>query len=144
MQKLKTRAQFQAVLAGGVVSRTEHFALHQCALVGQSVALEVFPPSTNRPDKSGGQWIGVLVPKRWARRAVMRNTIRRQVYAVLVSCSLGLGDLAWVIRLRRGFDGNAFVSACSKSLKSAVRDEVEALLARVRPRTARESSCAAR
>ena len=32
MHRLKTRAQFQAVMAGGTVSRTAHFALHRLVL----------------------------------------------------------------------------------------------------------------
>jgi RNase P protein component len=27
-------------------------------------------------------WIGALIPKRWAKRAVTRNAIKRQIYTV--------------------------------------------------------------
>ena len=46
MQRLKTRAQFQAVLAGATVARTAHFALHRCALDRASRALRRCSPST--------------------------------------------------------------------------------------------------
>ncbi len=74
MQRLKTRAQFQAVLAGATVARTAHFALHRCALDLASSAQPLFA--------SDDVWLGAMVPKRWARRAVTRNAIKRQIYAV--------------------------------------------------------------
>ena len=34
-------------------------------------------------------WMGALVPKRWARRAVTRNAIKRQIYSVSVDFDAG-------------------------------------------------------
>ncbi len=73
-------------------------------------------------------WIGAMVPKRWARRAVTRNTIKRQIYAVSRDAILKPTPTAYVIRLRAGFDPTRFVSACSVQLKKAVRAELAALL----------------
>lgn len=72
-------------------------------------------------------WIGALVPKRWARRAVTRNTIRRQIYAVGAEMEPGLAPAAHVVRLRAGFDRAQFVSATSVQLKRAVRSELQQL-----------------
>lgn len=130
MQRLKTRAQFQAVLAGAIVAKTTHFVLHRNAL-------DARPPIQT----SGGQaqaagalfqvpamWIGAMVPKRWAKRAVTRNAIKRQIYAVSADFAPQYPQAAFVVRLRRAFDRAEFVSAMSDQLRLAVRAEVQALM----------------
>lgn len=121
MQRLKTRAQFQAVLAGATVARTAHFALHRCALDSESSA-QLFA--------SDDVWLGAMVPKRWARRAVTRNAIKRQIYSVSALPHAGLPRAAHVVRLKSAFDRKEFVSASSERLKRAVRAELELLLER--------------
>ncbi|KPU98731.1 ribonuclease P protein component [Variovorax paradoxus] len=129
MQRLKTRAQFQAVLAGATVARTAHFALHRCALDSESSA-QLFA--------SDDVWLGAMVPKRWARRAVTRNAIKRQIYSVSALPHAGLPRAAHVVRLKSAFDRKEFVSASSERLKRAVRAELELLLERAaRPAPAR-------
>lgn len=71
-----------------------------------------------------------MVPKRWARRAVTRNTIKRQVYAVSQEFESSLGRNAHVVRLRSEFDRQHFVSATSDALKAAVRGELRQLFER--------------
>ena len=117
MQRLKTRQQFQAVLGGETLARTPHFALHCSAL------------STSAVPESGlfavqDVWLGAMVPKRWAKRAVTRNAIKRQVYAVAASFELNLARAAHVVRLRSSFERSRFVSASSDALKLAVRQEL--------------------
>ncbi|MEP6965168.1 MAG: ribonuclease P protein component [Polaromonas sp.] len=132
VQRLKTRPQFQAVLAGSIVAKTTHFALHRNALDTQAVQT---PPdqaadSTISPAlfKISDMWIGAMVPKRWAKRAVTRNAIKRQVYAVCADFAQHYPRAAFVVRLRREFSRIEFVSACSGQLKQAVRIEVQALM----------------
>lgn len=121
MQRLKTRAQFQAVLAGATVARTAHFALHRCALDAPSGVAPLFAVQD--------VWLGAMVPKRWARRAVTRNAIRRQIYNVSIAASeTSLPRAAHVVRLRSAFDRKEFVSASSDKLKAAVRAELQQLL----------------
>ena len=115
MQRLKTRPQFQAVLAGATVSRTAHFALHRLPLDAQ-----VPNPVFVLPDL----WMGAMVPKRWARRAVTRNAIKRQIYTVGATFEARLPQAAHVVRLRSAFDRKQFVSATSDQLKHAVRAEL--------------------
>jgi len=120
MQRLKTRPQFQATMAGGTIARTAHFALHRLPLGATTATQTLFG---RQPDI----WIGPLVPKRWARRAVTRNTIRRQIYAVSMRFETHLLPAAYVVRLRVAFDRKQFVSATSDALKRAVRAELEVL-----------------
>jgi len=123
MQRLKTRAQFQAVLAGATVARTAHFALHRCMLDAPSGTSSLFD--------TRDVWVGAMVPKRWARRAVTRNAIKRQIYAMSAAAPEGsLPRAAHIVRLRAGFDRKVFVSATSDKLKTAVRAELQQLLAR--------------
>jgi ribonuclease P protein component len=122
MQRLKTRAQFQAVLAGATVARTTHFALHRCALDAQAGATPLFDTQD--------VWVGAMVPKRWARRAVTRNAIKRQIYRMSSTAEASLPPAAHVVRLRAGFDRKEFESASSDKLKAAVRAELQQLLER--------------
>lgn len=136
MQRLKTRPQFQAVLKGSIVAKTEHFALHRSQLdagvpVGLTgrlqtsaapfpVALALFPVQD--------VWIGAMVPKRWAKRAVTRNAIKRQIYTVSANFLTQFPKAAFLVRLRREFSRAEFVSATSARLKDAVHAEVLALM----------------
>lgn len=74
--------------------------------------------------------MGAMVPKRWARRAVTRNTIKRQIYAVSHRFADRLPSAAHVVRLRAAFDRKQFISATSDELKATVRQELEQLFER--------------
>ena len=75
-------------------------------------------------------WMGAMVPKRWAKRAVTRNAIKRQIYTVGTLAEPSLKQAAHVVRLRAGFDKAAYPSATSDALKSMVRQELVQLFAR--------------
>ena len=110
-------------MAGSTISRTAHFALHRAPIE---------PGPQSAPDSSRGQalfavcdcWLGVIVPKRWAKRAVTRNGIKRQIYNVSASFEHKLPAAAHVVRLRSGFAREQFKSAWSEPLKAAVRSEL--------------------
>jgi len=110
-------------MAGPPVAKTPHFALHRASLEARSGDVCLFPVQD--------AWVGVLIPKRWARRAVTRNTIRRQIYEVARLHAQGLPQAGWVVRLRSEFSRKVFASATSTVLKQAVRQELMALMARV-------------
>lgn len=115
MERIRTRAEFQAVLAHPPVATSAHFALHAAP-----------------PDPVADQpRVGVVLPKRWARRAVTRNTLRRQIYVAALSFAQTLPHQALVVRLRRGFDTREFPSATSDALKRAARAELNTLLGRI-------------
>ncbi|MEO8544184.1 MAG: ribonuclease P protein component [Burkholderiaceae bacterium] len=136
MQRLKTRSQFQAVLAGERVASTTHFVLHR-----NVIADMCRPVIGNRQDSpvavvgslSDTVWLGAMVPKRWAKRAVTRNAIKRQIYSVSSQVDFDLPGAAHVVRLRAGFDRKQFVSASSDLLKNQVRQELLHLFASVKP-----------
>lgn len=130
VQRLKTRPQFQAVLAGTTLARTAHFALHSCALDVSAAAVQADVPTALFPHP--GVWLGAMVPKRWAKRAVTRNAIKRQIYNVSADFEPVLSERAHVVRLRAGFDRTRFVSASSNALKAAVRAELQQLFSRAR------------
>lgn len=140
MQRLKTRAQFQAVLAGATVARSEHFALHRSGLTSRNnLVAELRTPAPEAPAVSVNKisqplfpvldlWIGAMVPKRWAKRAVTRNAIKRQIYAVSADFSPKQRQAAFVVRLRRDFSRKVYLSASSTLLKQIVRVELAALM----------------
>lgn len=161
MRRLQTRAQFQAAMAGGVIARTAHFALHRlvlhrpapptaCPATPHQPVPPEEPASTLEaqalfavaaaPEQSCALWVGAMAPKRWARRAVTRNAIKRQVYTLFdphVHPPAGqLPQAAFVVRLSKAFDRKRYPSAWSEALRLAVRAELEQLLARAtRPTT---------
>jgi ribonuclease P protein component len=80
-------------------------------------------------------FLGLVVPKRFARRAVTRSLIKRQIRAAFQSYiqSSGLnrwagqGSGAWVVRMRTGFDLKQFPSAASSALRARLRAELQNL-----------------
>jgi ribonuclease P protein component len=128
VQRLKTRPQFQAVLAGALIAKTAHFALHRLPLRSSiSAANGEKIPGQTLLFSSHENWLGALVPKRWAKRAVTRNAIKRQVYTVALDFSGQFPNAVLVVRLRREFARSTFTSASSKLLKLAIRDEIQML-----------------
>jgi ribonuclease P protein component len=115
------------------VAKSEHFALHRSSLPAQIVPggeNKSAEPKTSRPlfSLSSDLWIGAMVPKRWAKRAVTRNAIKRQIYNVSADFSPRQRPAAFVVRLRRDFSRKTFISATSDSLKMAIRTELLALM----------------
>jgi ribonuclease P protein component len=135
LQRLQTRAQFQAVLAGTTIARSEHFALHRSTLVSQAppgpsvlMAVDGFDARQSPLFPVADLWLGAMVPKRWAKRAVTRNAIKRQIYTVSADFSPPQREAAFVVRLRRDFSRKVYLSASSDLLKQAVRTELLQLM----------------
>jgi ribonuclease P protein component len=68
-----------------------------------------------------------MVPKRWAKRAVTRNSIKRQAFNVVHEFEARLPSAAYVVRLRAALSRTEFRSANSEHLKAAMRQELEQL-----------------
>lgn len=69
--------------------------------------------------------MGVMSPKRFAKRAVTRNLIKRQIYALATEQTLV--PAAYVVRLKAPFAKEQFKSASSQLLRRAIRAELLAL-----------------
>jgi len=119
--RIRQRAQFDAVLSSPPVAKSPHFALHRASGSALAHAPHLFPVQ--------GVWFGVMVPKRWAKRAVTRNLLRRQMYAMAQAHLPSATACAVVVRLRSGFAVSRFPSAASTALKQLVRQELSTLLA---------------
>jgi len=130
VERLKQWSEFQAVMSAGAVARTPHFVLHQWQPAAKASTGSGFE-ETPTLFVDGVLRMGALTPKRWAKRAVTRNLIRRQVHAVSREFEKALVPTAYVVRLRATFNTQQFVSASSQLLKQTVRDELKQLFARV-------------
>jgi ribonuclease P protein component len=127
LPRLKTAMQFTAVLDASKdkaaqpsgIWRSAHFVLHMAPI---SVLLPEAQTESARPT------IGIICPKRWAKRAVTRNTIKRQIYTVSSELEHQLPKASFVLRLASGFSRDAFPSATSKALKTVLRAELLGLL----------------
>jgi ribonuclease P protein component len=84
------------------------------------------------PIPPGGpdRWLGLVVPKRHAKRAVTRTLVKRQIRNVAAACAPQLEPGLWVVRQRSPFDPKQYPSAASDALKDAARAELRALFDR--------------
>jgi ribonuclease P protein component len=76
------------------------------------------------------RWLGLVVPKKHAKRAVTRTLVKRQIRNVAAQCAAGLEPGLWVVRQRSPFDPKQYPSAASDALKAAARAELRALFER--------------
>ncbi len=121
MEHLEQWAQFQAVMSASKVWRTPHFVLHQWQ-----------PKDVSNSNLSQNTLVlGALTPKRWAKRAVTRNLLKRQIFNVARAFAHGLPPTAYVVRLSAAFDAKHYVSASSEALKLAARQELTQLFAKL-------------
>lgn len=141
--RLVHSADFQRLLAAPAWSRSAHFAIHhlpvspsrprRAAPAPGSPELSTEPVNKSPApvdDLGGRHWLGAVLPKRLARRAVTRNLLRRQIRAAVQRHAPALPGGLWVVRLRAGFARAEFPSAASDALRRAARDELDRALQR--------------
>lgn len=77
--------------------------------------------------------MGLVVPKRHARRAVTRSLLKRQMREAARRHQSGLEAGIWVLRLKASFDipGQPRRSAADAGLRCASRAELDRLFARL-------------
>ncbi len=136
---------FQRVLATPPKSRSAHFSVHHVFArpsviqkpVKARLATELStgdapscPPLVDESPAAppSGRWLGLVVPKRHARRAVTRNLLKRQMRAVMEMQAGTLTPGLWVLRLKAPFDRKQFVSPASDPLRRCARDELALLM----------------
>ncbi len=141
-------ADYQRVMRTRPVAKTAHFTVHFHAPVDKlSTALKAKAPpvvddtievSTDTAQKAPASlWrLGLVLPKKMARRSVTRSLIKHQARE-LWRVRLGSQDTAfaeglpagdWVLRLKAPWPVAQFPSAASAPLKQLVREELLALL----------------
>jgi ribonuclease P protein component len=132
-------ADFERVLQAAQRSRSPHFAVHHLAARPATRAKPVVPELSTGGAPSGSEsvddspqawWLGAVVPKRHARRAVTRSLLKRQIRDAVARHAEQLPYGLWVVRLRAPFDLRQFPSAASGALRQAARSELDAVLAR--------------
>ena len=140
------RVDFAQALAAPVLAKTLHFVLHHVAAsppssvwrVSESIAPELSTGAApNRPTDVDNNrtprqwWLGLVVPKRHARRSVTRSLLKRQMRAQADGPRQALPPGQWLIRLRAPFDPRHYPSAASPQLREAAREELERVFASV-------------
>jgi ribonuclease P protein component len=144
-------ADFQRVLSTLPRSRSTHFAAHHVP-VRPSVARKPMkkalpeklstggapscPPLVDESSAAApqGHWLGMVVPKKHARRAATRNLLKRQMRTLMQAQAGTLPAGLWVLRLKAPFDRKLFASAASEPLQDAARSEIVLLLQRAAAR----------
>ena len=141
-------ADFERVLRCPPRARTPHFALHHLRGLptlpsGRAPKRETGKLSTGevplsetpvddsiekRLEAGPTRWLGLVIPKRHARRSVTRTLLKRQIRAAVGSAEVSLPEGLWVVRLRAPFDRQAFPSAASATLAIAAGAELAALM----------------
>lgn len=140
--RLVHTADFQRLLTTSPRSRSAHFAMHYVMdgplvskyEVSGSAQDELSTAEARRENApvdniAGLHWLGSVIPKRHARRAVTRSLLKRQIRGIM---SQHLGSLApglWLVRLRSPFAKAQFISAASPALLDAARQELHLLFA---------------
>jgi ribonuclease P protein component len=139
--RLVQAADFQRLLAEPAWRRSAHFAVHHLAgvpagparpatmRVGRDLSTDSEPSCPEPVDRGpAGRWLGTLIPKRHARRAVTRSLLKRQVRSAVARHEEDLAPGLWLVRLNRPFEVAEFPSAQSLVLRTAVRAELDRLL----------------
>ncbi|MFG6417295.1 ribonuclease P protein component [Roseateles sp. DC23W] len=150
--RIQRPVDFERVLARPSRARSAHFALHHLsappapsAWVSAQLRTAQAELSTggaqathnavdpNPPAEAStpveGCWVGMVVPKRHAKRSVTRQLLKRQIRAAFAQAT-GMPPGLWVVRLRSPFDRQQFPSAASDALRAAARAELTQLLQR--------------
>ena len=147
--RLVNKADFERLLGSRPCARSAHFAVHHLpvtprvpvpaarkrAMALLSIELSTaLAPSCPPPvdDLPTAHWMGCVVPKRHARRAVTRSLLKRQVHGAFERHAGVLPLGLWLVRLRQPFPVSAFPSARSEALRLAARSELDGLLAQAR------------
>lgn len=148
LPRLAVSADFERVLALRSRAATAHFAVHHLAAQPRPPAAALKRPSAVKLSTIESpasplpvedlpvaafslprSWVGAVVPKRHARRAVTRSLIKRQIYAAAERHREQMAPGLWIVRLRAPFDRAEFVSAASPALLRCARAELDDLLA---------------
>lgn len=155
IDRLVHSADYARLRATRPWARSEHFAVHHLPVrprraprsAAKALADELSTGAGHIEAESVDKlpdavWLGFVLPKRLARRAVTRNLLRRQIRAAMFRHATTLPAGLWVVRLRAAFPRTVYLSAASDALKRAVRHELDVLLRSGAARAAASSAAA--
>jgi len=137
--RIQRAADFERVLQVSSRARSHWFALHHLASPpsqpgAHNLSTGCPPDGHSVVDEPGenpaGHWLGLVVPKRLARRAVTRNLVKRLGRAGLadqLESAQPLPPGLWVLRLRSPIDRKQYPSAKSEPLRAALREDLQLL-----------------
>jgi ribonuclease P protein component len=138
--RLVNKADFERLLGARPWARSMHFAVHHVAATPSHPARPAMTPAAEElstgpapscpppvDDLPTTWWLGCVVPKRHARRAVTRSLLKRQVRGAFERHEAGLPQGLWLVRLRQAFAVAEFPSARSSALQQAARVELDLL-----------------
>lgn len=141
--RLTQSIDFERALAAPARSRSRHFAVHHVMAAptppkkplskqqAAGLSTATAPGCPQLVDKVvDGHWVGCVVPKRHAKRAVTRALLKRQIRSAFSRHAATLPAGQWLVRLRLPFVPSQFMSASSLLLAAAARTELDTLLAR--------------
>jgi ribonuclease P protein component len=141
-----TTADFPLALAARPLAKSQHFVLHHVsaspsspsrrASKRQKAELSTSDAPNRRVDVDNTKssplwWLGLVVPKRHARRSVTRSLLKRQMRIHANGHRHRLPPGQWIIRLRQAFDTSRYASAASAQLREAVDLELAHIFASV-------------
>ena len=144
-------ADFALALAAPAVGKSAHFVLHYIAAAPASSVWRPAPqnrplvpelstdaapiqaPTVDNMAPPHWRWLGLVVPKRYAKRSVTRSLLKRQMRAQAQDCGERLLPGQWVVRLRAPFNPRVYTSAASAPLRVAARRELEQVFAGMLP-----------
>jgi len=134
MNHLGSWEEFKVVMDLGFKKQSDWFVLHQVSLKTLSTQTNPTPAMLNvGRGLIGKQKFGALVPKRWAKRAVTRNTVKRQIFNVFSEFQPKLQtEHAMVIRLRKEIKKIDYKSARSTELIKKIQSELHELLGKAK------------
>ncbi|MFI0545856.1 MAG: ribonuclease P protein component [Brachymonas sp.] len=129
--------EFQAVMRQGLRISSPHFVLHCCP---SSTATQATTAAIDNR-------IGALLPKRWAKKAVRRNLLRRKIYALAALHLPALAQAAnqqldCVVRLRASWLASDFPSAASCALRDVAGQELTQLFTQAQSKLSKQGSAA--
>jgi ribonuclease P protein component len=138
LMPLTGAARFESAMAVRPIARSAHFMVHHLAIPQLSTGHVPTPsgvvdePVNNSVDDCVEKSLirlGLVVPKRHAKRSVTRTQVKVQIRAGIRRhlADLVAGD--WVVRLRSPIDRKLFPSARSEALAALLHAEIDALLA---------------
>jgi ribonuclease P protein component len=128
--RLLSSKNFEQVLSCSPLVRKGHFALHYLAASPSATLTKhlVLNAPTVMPSGSISVHLGLVVPKRYARRSVTRSLIKRKTRAIFEKSAGCLPGGMWVVRLAKPFHTAVFNSARSPALRQCLQIELEDLV----------------